>query len=71
MTLGVPATSDLSEHVRKNLAKWDNLAEQYVATGERGWARDTLAWRIWLDGLYPTAGLLELETPFFKTTRWS
>ena len=27
--------SDLPEHVRKNRAKWDDLAKEYAAAGER------------------------------------
>ena len=33
--------SDLPEHVRKNRAKRDDLAKEFAAAGERGWARDT------------------------------
>jgi SAM-dependent methyltransferase len=39
--------NDLPEHVRKNRAKWDDLAEEYAAAGERGWVRDTPVWGIW------------------------
>ena len=39
--------SDLPEHARKNRAKWDDLAKQYAAAGERGWNRDTPVWGIW------------------------
>ncbi len=39
--------SDLPEHVRINRAKWDDLAKEYAAAGERGWARDTPVWGIW------------------------
>jgi hypothetical protein len=39
--------SDLPEHVRKNRAKWDDLAKEYAAAGERGWVRDTPVWGIW------------------------
>jgi SAM-dependent methyltransferase len=38
---------DLPEHVRKNRAKWDVWAQEYVAPGESAWARDTPAWGIW------------------------
>ena len=38
---------DLPEHVLKNRAKWDFLAPEYVAPGERAWATDTPAWGIW------------------------
>src|ERR1700737_4733215 len=33
-------TSGLPEHVLKNRAKWDAWAEEYAASGERGWAQD-------------------------------
>ena len=39
--------SDLPEHVRKNRAMWDKLAEQYAPAGELGWALDTPVWGIW------------------------
>jgi SAM-dependent methyltransferase len=39
--------SDLPEHVRKNRAKWDDLAKDYAAAGERAWARDEPGWGIW------------------------
>jgi SAM-dependent methyltransferase len=39
--------SDLPEHVRKNRAKWDGLAKDYAAAGERAWARDEPGWGIW------------------------
>jgi SAM-dependent methyltransferase len=39
--------SDLPEHVRKNRAKWDVLAKDYAAAGERGWAWDAPGWGIW------------------------
>lgn len=39
--------SDLPEHVRKNRVKWDDLAKEYAAAGERGWKRDTPVWGIW------------------------
>jgi len=38
--------SDLPEHVRRNRAKWDELAPAYAASGERGWAENKPAWRI-------------------------
>jgi SAM-dependent methyltransferase len=38
--------SDLPEHVRRNRAKWDQLAPQYVNSGERGWADNAPAWGI-------------------------
>lgn len=39
--------SDLPEHVRRNRAKWDALAREYVAAGERAWASADPAWGIW------------------------
>jgi len=39
--------TDLPEHVQRNRAIWDNWAEQYVAPGERSWARDVPKWGIW------------------------
>src|SRR5919108_4857858 len=39
--------TDLPEHVSSNRARWDDAAEQYVAAGELGWARETPAWGIW------------------------
>ena len=39
--------SDVSEHVLKNRAKWDALAQEYVAPGERSWAQHAPAWGIW------------------------
>lgn len=39
--------NDLPEHVRKNRARWDDLAKEYAAAGERGWVRDTPVWGIW------------------------
>ncbi len=38
--------SDLPEHVRRNRAMWDDLAQQYAAAGERAWAQ-TPRWGIW------------------------
>jgi len=37
--LGV-SMSEMSEHVARNRAHWDNLAPQYVEAGERAWARE-------------------------------
>jgi SAM-dependent methyltransferase len=39
--------SDLPEHVRRNRAAWDVMARDYVAAGERGWARRDPVWGIW------------------------
>lgn len=42
------ATPDeLPEHVRRNRALWDDLAEQFAAAGERNWAREAPKWGIW------------------------
>jgi SAM-dependent methyltransferase len=38
--------SDLPEHVRRNRAKWDELASQFVRPGERSWASSAPAWGI-------------------------
>jgi SAM-dependent methyltransferase len=38
--------TDLPEHVRRNRAKWDQQAPEYVASGERGWADNAPAWGI-------------------------
>ena len=39
--------NDLPEHVRRNRALWDDWAQNFVASGERSWARDTPKWGIW------------------------
>jgi SAM-dependent methyltransferase len=39
--------SDLPEHVLRNRALWDKWAQEYIAPGERGWARETPVWGIW------------------------
>jgi SAM-dependent methyltransferase len=39
--------SDLPEHVRINRAKWDDIAKDYAAAGERAWAQEQSAWGIW------------------------
>ena len=39
--------SELPEHVRRNRALWDNWAQTFVTSGERGWAQDTPTWGIW------------------------
>jgi SAM-dependent methyltransferase len=38
---------DLPEHVRRNRAFWDAEAKDYVAGGERAWARAEPTWGIW------------------------
>ena len=37
----------LPEHVRRNRIAWDANAPEYVAPGERAWARDEPTWGIW------------------------
>ncbi len=37
----------LPEHVRRNRAHWDDLADRYVANGEESWAADEPRWGIW------------------------
>jgi SAM-dependent methyltransferase len=39
--------AELPEHVRRNRALWDEWAEKYAASGERGWAEATPTWGIW------------------------
>jgi SAM-dependent methyltransferase len=39
--------SEMSEHVVRNRAHWDDLARQYVEAGERAWARGEPTWGIW------------------------
>jgi len=39
--------AEIAEHVRRNRAHWDQLAPQFVATGERAWARSEPSWGIW------------------------
>jgi SAM-dependent methyltransferase len=41
------AMSELLEHVVRNQAYWDDLAQQYVEAGERAWAQEEPAWGIW------------------------
>jgi SAM-dependent methyltransferase len=46
----VPAVGDERaprEHVHRNRARWDVEAKDYVAAGERAWARDEPTWGIW------------------------
>jgi len=37
----------LPEHVRRNRARWNAEARNYIAGGERGWARAEPTWGIW------------------------
>ena len=39
--------SEMSEHVARNRAHWDDLARKYVEAGERAWAREEPTWGIW------------------------
>ncbi|MEO7118852.1 MAG: class I SAM-dependent methyltransferase [Candidatus Limnocylindrales bacterium] len=39
--------SALPDHVRRNRAHWDVMAADYVAAGERAWARTDPDWGIW------------------------
>lgn len=39
--------SELAEHVRRNRALWDDWAQKFIESGERGWAEDTPTWGIW------------------------
>ncbi|HXW84494.1 MAG TPA: class I SAM-dependent methyltransferase [Candidatus Binataceae bacterium] len=47
MTSNEKLNETLPEHVRRNRAHWDQIAESYVAAGERGWANNAPAWGIW------------------------
>ncbi len=49
-----PRDQALPEHVRRNRAQWDAWAGDYVAAGERNWARPEFTW-----GMFgvPEAGL--------------
>ena len=46
-------TDDLPEHVRRNRAYWDTLADEYLESGRRNWATHEVSWGIW--------GIPELE----------
>jgi SAM-dependent methyltransferase len=37
----------LPEHVRRNRAYWDGIANEYVRNGEESWATDEPRWGIW------------------------
>ena len=41
------AEEQLPEHVARNRAHWDAMAERWVAGGERFWAQDEPTWGIW------------------------
>jgi SAM-dependent methyltransferase len=38
---------ELPEHVRRNRALWDDWAQKFIASGERGWAEAMPTWGIW------------------------
>jgi SAM-dependent methyltransferase len=38
---------DLTEPARRNRAAWDAMADEWVPTGERKWARDQPSWGVW------------------------
>ncbi len=39
--------SDLPEHAAVNRVHWDDMADQWIAAGERNWARETPVWGQW------------------------
>jgi len=39
--------SELPQHVRRNRTLWDDWAQKFVTSGERGWAKNTPTWGIW------------------------
>jgi SAM-dependent methyltransferase len=41
------ASSELSDHARRNREVWTTAAAEYVAAGERGWATDEIDWGIY------------------------
>jgi SAM-dependent methyltransferase len=41
------AEPELSEHVSENRRYWDAMAEEWVASGERGWASENATWGCW------------------------
>jgi SAM-dependent methyltransferase len=45
--LAVAPDREPREHVRRNRARWDVEARDYVAAGERAWAREEPTWGIW------------------------
>jgi len=45
--LAVARDREPREHVGRNRARWDVEAKDYVAGGERSWAREEPAWGIW------------------------
>ena len=47
--------NDPYEHVRRNRARWDAIASDYVAAGERAWNRTTPCWGISSAQVKPSA----------------
>jgi SAM-dependent methyltransferase len=45
--LAVAADREPREHVGRNRARWDVEARDYVAAGERAWAREEPTWGVW------------------------
>jgi SAM-dependent methyltransferase len=41
------STDDLPAHVRENRRHWDEMADDWVAPGERAWAAEEPYWGIW------------------------
>ena len=39
--------SDLPEHVAANREYWDDMADDWVAMGQRAWAREQPSWGMW------------------------
>jgi SAM-dependent methyltransferase len=54
--------SELPEHVARNRAYWDDLANQYVEAAERAWAQKEPSWGIWQ---VPEAELQVFSEQFF------
>ena len=47
MTDPDPERSALSDHVAENRRHWDEMADDWVAMGERAWGLDEPSWGIW------------------------
>lgn len=45
--MGLAEGGDLPEHVVENVRLWDGMADEWVASGERAWARDDVGWGQW------------------------
>jgi len=45
--LAVASDREPREHVGRNRARWDVEAKDYVAAGERSWAREEPTWGVW------------------------